>query len=218
MRPHPTLPAMDARPRFAGLPYGSRFEASLPALHRAFLTVNRVVAVPALRAGLGPLFATPLAGSIMLLRTRGRRSGVWRDAPLGYVVRDGAVYCVAGFGRETHWFRNLMADARVECLLPSASFSGVAEEVTDEAEWREAYAALIESMGAIGRATVGDVSRLTADEQRRHRDALPLVRIRPTGIAAGPFDPGGLGWLPMQAGWLALILGLAMLGRRLLRR
>ncbi len=209
---------MDTHPRFTGLPYDPRFEASLPALHRGFLAANRYVAVPALRAGLGPLLANPLTGSIMVLRTRGRRSGLWRDAPLGYVVREGAVYCVAGFGRETHWFQNLAADARVECLLPSGSFSGVAEEVTDEAEWRAAYAALIESMGAIGRATVGDVSLLAAEEQRRHREALPLVRIRPTGLAAGPFDPGGLGWLPMQAVWLAIAVGLAFVGRRLLRR
>ncbi len=198
---------MDTRsPGFGELAYGPRFNAALPALHRAFLVVNRRLAAPALRAGLGPLFSTPFAGSLMLLRTSGRTSGQVREAPLGYVVREGAVYCVAGFGPKTHWYRNILADPHVECVLPTVAISGIAERVTDRAEWERVYPALIGSMGLVGRLTVGDVRRLPIETLERQRESFPLIRIRPDGIAAGAFDPGGLGWVPafLVGTWLTV--------------
>jgi deazaflavin-dependent oxidoreductase (nitroreductase family) len=192
-------PAGDSAVPVERLPYGPRFTAALPALYRGFLVVNRGLAGPALRAGLGPLFSTPFTGSMMLLRTRGRTSGLPREAPLGYVIRDGAIYCVAGFGTRTHWYRNILADPHVECVLPTVAVSGTAEVVTDPVEWAPAYRALIGSMGVIGRLTVGDVAGMSEHELDAHRSALPLIRIRPTGIAPGAFDPGGLGWIPAFA-------------------
>lgn len=180
------------------LPYGPRFVAALPAIHRGFLVVNRALAGPALRAGLGPLLSTPLTGSMMLLRTRGRTSGLTREAPLGYAIHDGAIYCVAGFGPATHWYRNVLANPQVECVLPTQAVSGMAQVVTDPAEWAPAYRALIRTMGLIGRLTVGNVAVMSEEELEAHR-VLPLVRIRPTGIAPGAFDPGGLGWIPAFA-------------------
>ncbi len=197
---------MDTARPFADLPYPPQFNAALPALHRAFLVVNRRLTAPAIRAGLGPLFSTPVTGSMMLLRTRGRKSGAIREAPLGYVVRDGAIWCIAGFGTETHWFRNILADPNVECILPTVAVRGVAERVDDPAEWLPAYQALVDSLGFIGRLTVGDLRRLSHEDLERQREGFPLVRIRPTGIAAGAFDPGGLGWVPsfVVGGWLTL--------------
>jgi deazaflavin-dependent oxidoreductase (nitroreductase family) len=187
------------------LPYGPRLTRLLPAVHRAFLAVNRYAAVPLLRSGLAPLFATPLTGSLMVLRTRGRQSGLWRNAPLGYVILDGSVYCCAGFGRSTQWFRNVETDPRVEVLLPASAVAGLAQEVTDPQEWGRAMRALLVSMGIVGRATVGDVRRASDEGLRTLAGGIPLVRVRVTGLAAGPFDPGGLGWvLPsaISVAWL----------------
>ena len=58
----------------------------MPGLHRAFNAVNRYVAVPALRMGLGGAMSNPLTGYLMLLRTRGRTTGLLREAPLGFMV------------------------------------------------------------------------------------------------------------------------------------
>lgn len=202
--------------RFSDLPYGPRVNSVLPDLYRAFLVVNRRLAAPALRAGLGPLFSTPFAGSLMLLRTRGRKSGLTREAPLGYLVQDGAIYCVAGFGVTAAWHRNILADPRVECVLPTVSISGIAEVVTDPVEWAAVWPALIASLGIVGRLTLGDVQRLSPDELARQRDAFPLVRIRPTGLAPGAFDPGGLGWVPAFAigTWLTVRTAQFVLRRR----
>jgi Domain of unknown function (DUF385). len=197
------------------LPYGPLMTRMLPTMHRAFLALNRYAAVPLLRAGLGPIFATPLTGSLMVLRTRGRRSGRWRDAPLGYVILDGNVYVCAGFGRPTQWLRNIEADPHVELLLPAGAVAGIAEEVTDPTEWSRAMRTLLRSMGIIGRVTVGDVRRASDERLREMAGGLPLVRVRVTGLGSGPFDPGGLGWVvPTLIGAVWLVTW----ARRLLRR
>lgn len=208
--------AMSAEPT---IPYGPRMSRMLPALHRAFLVVNRYLALPVLHAGLGPFWSLPMTGYIAILRTHGRRSGSMREAPLGYVIWEGAVYVWAGFGPATHWLRNVQADPHVEVVLPGRSFSGIAEVVADPEERLGASRALGIALGVIGRATLGFDPRTAADEDLAHRTAgLPLVRIRPTGIAAGPLDPGGRAWIVYQlvalwATWRALGAFGRLLGR-----
>lgn len=199
----------------APLPYGPILSLLLRPLQRGFLFLNRSFVAPLMRHGLGRLVGNPLTGHLMLLRTRGHRSGLLREAPLGYVIRDGAVYCVAGYGRPTPWFQNLVADPNVEVILPTRRFLGQAVPVTDPVEWLGAYRALIGSFGIVGRAVVGDVRRLDdATLLERHR-SLPVVRITPghgdSPLVPGPFDPGGLGWiLPYGA---TLVLGLLLIRR-----
>lgn len=195
------------------LPYGPVTRRLLRPLQRAFLVLNRGFMAPLARRGLGWLVGSPLTGHIMVLRTRGRRSGRVREAPLGYVIRDGAVYCVAGYGRPTPWFRNLMADPAVEVILPTRRFRGVAAPVDRRDEWLAAYRALIASFGVVGRAVVGDIQRMgDAELLARHR-VLPVVRIRPVDgeppVTPGAFDPGGHGWL---ISWAATIAALIVLG------
>jgi deazaflavin-dependent oxidoreductase (nitroreductase family) len=202
------------------LPYGPRLNRALGPMQRAFGVVNRWFAVPALQAGLGPLFSTPLTGSLMVLRTTGRTSGLRREAPLGYLIRDGAVYCCAGFGVRTAWFRNLVAEPRVEVLLPTTAFAGIAERVTDRAEFDRVFPSYVRALGMVGRLTIGDLT--TADPARVEPfwQSLPLVRIRPTGIAPGPADPGGGQWVLVQAAWLIAFVAIAraVVGRLRRRR
>jgi deazaflavin-dependent oxidoreductase (nitroreductase family) len=190
---------------FGDLPYGPIMSRLLEPLYRCFPALNRYVAVPMLRAGLGPLLGNPCTGYLMLLRTTGRRSGLPRDTPLGYSILDGAVYCCAGFGTRTQWYRNVLADPRVEVVLPAASFVGTAEEVTDPEEWVRGFRHLIASLGVIGRLTVGDARTAPDDALRAMGAGLPLIRIRPTGIAAGLADPGGRLWLLSLAAQALLI-------------
>lgn len=196
----------------APLPYGPLMTRMLPAVQRGFLLVNRYAAVPLLRAGLGPLVNTPLTGSLMVLRTRGRTTGRWREAPLGYLILDGHVYCCAGFGHRTQWLRNLEADPHVEVLLPTIAVTGLAEEVTDPDEWSRGMRALLASLGVISRATIGDVRRASDEGLRAMAGGIPLVRIRVSGLGVGPFDPGGMGWV------VPTVLSAAWLGSRVWRR
>jgi deazaflavin-dependent oxidoreductase (nitroreductase family) len=199
---------------FGDLPYGPTLTRILDPMHGAFIGFNRWVAVPALRAGLGPLFSTPIAGSLMVLRTTGRKSGLPRDVPLGYAILDGSVYCIAGFGVRTQWYQNILAEPAVEVVLPIGAYRGRAEEVTDPDEWIRAFRLLMTNMGPIGRATTGDVRTASDDRLREMGRGLPLVRVRPTGIGSGPADPGGLMWIPLQA---AGALATVWLGAKALR-
>lgn len=189
------------------LPYGPILSRILRPLQRGFLLLNGWFMAPALRMGLGRVIGNPYTGHLMLLRTRGRMSGQVREAPLGYILRDGAVLCVAGYGETTPWFRNLLADPEVEVILPGRRFRGRAEPVTDDAEWLAAYRELISSFGLIGRSIVGDLGAATDEELLARHRSLPVVRIRPTDgtvIVPGPWDPGGRGWL-----WANLAAALA---------
>jgi deazaflavin-dependent oxidoreductase (nitroreductase family) len=211
-------PSVESRPDAGALPYGPLMSRLLRPLQRGFLVLNGSFMAPLIRLGFGWLVGNPLTGHVMLLRTRGRRSGLLREAPLGYVIREGAVYCVAGYGEPTPWFRNLVADPNVEVVLPTRRFQGRAEPVADPEEWLRTYRALIASFGLVGRAVVGDVRRLDdATLLGRHR-SLPVVRIRPrygdAPLVAGPFDPGGAGWILPYAGSAVV----AVLGWRRLTR
>ena len=186
-------------------PYGSRMTRLLPAMRRGFLVANRWFAAPALRAGFGPLFVSPAGGSILLLRTTGRRSGLVREAPLGYVIADGSIYVCAGFGRRTGWLANIGSEPSVEVMLPGARLRCLAGEVTDRAEFDAVLPALIRALGAVGRATVPDAVAPAGGTLDAWFGTLPLVRIRPTGVLPGPWDPGGRGWLGVAAVDLAFV-------------
>lgn len=201
------------------LPYGPIMRRLIRPLQRGFLVLNRWFMGPAIRAGLGPLIGNPVTGHIMLLRTRGRRSGLVREAPLGYVIRDGSVYCVAGYGAATPWVRNLEADPSVEVVLPTRTLKGRAAIVTDDGEWLGAYRALIRSFGLLGRCIVeGDPTTLDdATVLATHR-SLPVVRIRPAGterpLEPGAWDPGGRGWLVANLAALLATAAAFALSRR----
>jgi len=177
----------------SSLPYGPAMTALLTPLRSSFRVLNHWVAAPLIRAGGGPLLSTPVAGSILLMRTTGRKSGLVREAPLGYTVIDGRVVVVAGYGRSADWFRNALADPEVEVLLPGALIAGRAAEIAEPDERRASFRALIESMEVVGRLTLGDIGGKSDTEVDTLAQAFPILAITPTAIRAGPFDPGGMG-------------------------
>ena len=208
-------PTGRVEPPLSTLPYGPVMTRLLEPLRRLFLVVNRWVTAPAVRLGLGPLLVSPVGGSILVLRTRGRRSGLVREAPLGYTLIDGAIVVVAGYGRGAHWFRNLEADPEVEVALPGAVVAGRAEEVTDPAAWDRAFRRLLADLGAIGGMTVPGLATATPERIAELRAAFPVVRIVPTPMRSGPYDPGGRFWILSSiasAGLVALLV--AALRRR----
>ena len=199
-----------------GLAYPEWLTRLLPAVHDGFTAVNKYVSVPALKMGLGRYMSNPATGYLMILRTRGRKSGEMRDAPLGYTIVGDHVYCIAGFGRPTHWFQNVLADPHVEVILPSRALSGLAEEVTDPAERRRALVPLLRSMGLVaGMVGMGNPWRDTPEELERKIEGMPLVRVKATGIAVGPEDPGGRYWVvPLAAGAILTVWWLRGRARR----
>ena|SRR3972149_5758674 len=60
------------------------------------------------RIGLLPLFGA--ARSIMILTTKGRKSGKSRRTPVGYFRIGGVAYLFSAWGRGSNWFKNLTVD------------------------------------------------------------------------------------------------------------
>lgn len=192
--------------------------------HAAFKVLNTTTTVPLLRAGLGPWMGTPVGGWLMLLRVRGRKSGLVREIPLSYMVDEGAAWVMAGFGPATQWYRNLLADPQVEIVLPGRTRRCVAEEVRDRATRRRVLPKLVRATGMPGYMSGCDPYRAPAERVLEATAWVPLIRLRPVGepIVAGPDDPGGLGWAWRQPIVLAasfwLGRGAVRLARRVLRR
>lgn len=92
--------------------------------------VYRMLKLPpqfAYAVGLGPL----IGRLVLLLTTTGRKSGKRRVTPLQYEWKEGRVYIGAARGQEADWFRNVLANPRVEVRVAAQRFPGLAEAITD---------------------------------------------------------------------------------------
>jgi deazaflavin-dependent oxidoreductase (nitroreductase family) len=180
---------------------------------RVFRSLNRYFMVPAFRLGLGSFIVNPFSGYIMVMKTIGHKSGRTRYAPMDYALQDGNVYCTAGFGQTTHWYRNLRANPRVELLMPGGNITGLAEEVTDPGERLRALRQILKNGGFAG-FFMGFNPHSAPDEQVIEKcEGLPVICIRPAGIKSGAADPGGWLWLLWVGFGLAPIL-MRWLGRK----
>ena len=169
---------------------------------------NRVLAIPLHQAGLSAWLGTPLTGCQLLLTTTGRRSGLQRPTPLGYLVAEGSAWVLAGYGPSTLWFRNLLADPSVEVRLPGrAPFGATAEAVDDPAVRARIIPALIRSMPLPGCMIGTNIWTATDDRILDLVSWVPLVRLRASDgpLVPGPDDPGGWAWTWRQ-GLVALVL------------
>jgi hypothetical protein len=77
-------------------------------LRRAFKALNRVMML-LWRLGLGGLVNVwpAVGGRVMVLTHTGRNTGLRRRSPVDYAIIAGDIYCMAGFGSVSDWYRNV---------------------------------------------------------------------------------------------------------------
>ncbi len=199
-------PAAAAFPPLAEPPSGRGWALAEPYLRKAFKALNRWFMLPAHRAGLGAWVSTPFGGWILVLRVRGRKSGRMRDTPLNYLLAEDAVWVLAGFGRRTEWYRNLLADPAVEVRLPGRRLAGTAEEVLDPAVRARVIPRLVRATGIPAMMVVGNPWTAPDEDILDALGYVPLIRIRMrdgSPLEAGADDPGGHAWIWRQALLLA---------------
>ena len=70
-----------------------------------------------LKRGKGP------TGTVLVLTTTGRRSGLPRDTPLQFEEVDGVLHVASARGTAADWYRNAVADPRVRVTVRGREFA-----------------------------------------------------------------------------------------------
>ena len=70
-------------------------------------------------------------GRIMVLKHRGRKSRKEFLTPVNYAIVEGEIYCIAGFGPVSDWYRNMLVNPQIEFWLPEGKRSACAEDISD---------------------------------------------------------------------------------------
>lgn len=175
-------------------------------IRQIFKLMNKYFMVPMFRLGFGPLIGNPLTGYIMVIKHIGRKTGNLHFTPVNYAIIDGHLYCLAGFGKRSHWYLNIQAHPQVEIMLPGRAIFAQAEDVTDPDEALRAVKQVFKNAGFAG--FFEGYNPYTAPDEKFQEtlQRAPVLRLRQTGIGAGSADPGGRLWLGLTLGALILIL------------
>jgi deazaflavin-dependent oxidoreductase (nitroreductase family) len=106
--------------------------AQMKTLRRFFHAMNHFM-VFMWKIGLGRMINSwpAVMGRIMVIRHVGRRSGKNYLTPVNYALVDGQIFCTAGFGPGTDWYRNIMAAPDTELWLPQGWRHARACDVSD---------------------------------------------------------------------------------------
>ena len=175
-------------------------------LRHIFRLLNKYFMVPAFRWGFGPFMGSPISGYIMVLKTIGHKSGLLRYAPVNYAIHEGNIYCLSGFGKIAHWYKNLTANPQVEVIMPSGTVSGDAVTVIDEDEKFPLMRQILKNSGFAGFLAGYNAWTISDEELREKGKEMVVIRIEPKGIFAGAAVPGGKLWLWLTIAAIALIV------------
>jgi len=151
------------------------------------------------RLGLGRWMNVWPAGSgrIFVLGHTGRRTGRRRWTPLNYAIVDGELYCTAGFGTGSDWYRNVMAEPRVEVWPPGERWVGIVEDISDHPERIRLLREVLVASGFAARAAGIDPLRMDDETLAAATTPYCLLRIR-RAAGAEPLPahprPGDLSW------------------------
>ncbi len=165
------------------------------------------------RLGMGPLLnmGPAMAGRYMVITHTGRKSGTKRRTPVNFALVDDEVYCVAGFGSVSDWYRNIIANPQVEVWLPDGWWAGIAEEVTHPEARLPLLRAVLIGSGLAALAAGVDPNKMTDEELAAVTTEYRLIRIRRVAALTGQDGPGDLVWVwPL----MTMILLLMVLFRR----
>jgi hypothetical protein len=101
-------------------------------VRKAFRVMNRFM-VFIWKIGLRKMINMSPAGfgRIMVIKHRGRKSRKEFLTPVNYAILEGEIYCTAGFGPTSDWYRNMLVNPQIELWLPEGKRSACAEDISD---------------------------------------------------------------------------------------
>lgn len=149
------------------------------------------------RLGMGVWFnALPdISGRVMVIVHTGRKSGTVYRTPVNYAELDGELYCVAGFGSVSDWYRNILVHPRVQVWLPDAWWAGQIQDLSNDE--RRLYLMRHVLIGSGFAAFVAGINPYKVSDAQLDKltKTYRLVRIRRKGALTGAGGPGDLAWL-----------------------
>lgn len=186
----------DNAPPRQDLPYP---KGALRALFRSPVVLHRL--------GLGFLLPTM---RLILLTTRGNKSGLPRRTPVEYRMHGTKIYVISGWGIHPHWVKNLLAHPYVTVQAGPRTYSARATVVESPGEALRAIALFRKPAPAVYDAILArmtDSDTVTARELRSLASQVTVVRLDVVG--------GGENALPAQRVdlvWVWAILAAAIGG------
>lgn len=149
------------------------------------------------RLGLGPLLnmSPEYGGQLMILTHTGRRTGKLRRQPLNYAIVDNELYCVAGFGVVSDWYKNIMANPRVQVWLPDGWWEGLARDVSDAPNRVQLMRAVLIGSGLAAPVAGVHPTRMSDAELAAATQAYRLIHIQRVVPRTGRDGPGDLAWV-----------------------
>ena len=165
-------------------------------LRQGFKVFNRFMLIM-WRLGLGPMLnmGPALAGRYMVITHTGRKSGMKRRTPVNYAVVDDEIYCTAGFGSVSDWYRNIIANPQVEVWLPDGWWAGIAEEVIHPEARLPLLRDVLIGSGFAALAAGVDPNKMTDEELDALTKDYRLIHIRRVAARTGQDGPGDLAWV-----------------------
>lgn len=179
----------------------------LESLRRRFKGMNRWMLL-IWRTGLGRWAeAWPAGfGRLMVIEHVGRRSGTRYRTPVNFTRCGPDLYCLAGFGPKTDWYRNVLAEPEIAVWLPDGRWTATAAEASGSPDRLHLMRKVLIDSGFASRA-IGLDPR-TADQEALDEATATyrLLRITPDERRDAPDGPGDLSWVWWPIG-LAFLAG-----------
>jgi deazaflavin-dependent oxidoreductase (nitroreductase family) len=150
----------------------------MTSLRRIFRAGNRFM-VFMWKIGLGKAINIWPAGfgRIMVIKHRGRKSGKEYLTPVNFAIVDGEIYCTAGFGSISDWYRNILVYPKVELWLPDRKQSACAEDISSSPQRLFLLRQVIIASGFAGPLFGVDPKKLNDDELNRVSKNYQLVHF-----------------------------------------
>jgi len=148
----------------------------------------------------------PVIGRIFVIIHIGRKTGLQRRTPANYTIVEDKVYCMAGFGRTSDWYLNMIKNPQVEIWLPNSWWNGVVEEVVDKKSALPILRQLIKDSGFAGLMFGLNAYKMSDEQLYNATKSYRLMRIHRTKRLRGRGGPGDLVWV-----WLIPIILLLLM-------
>jgi deazaflavin-dependent oxidoreductase (nitroreductase family) len=182
-------------------------------LRQGFKVLNRFMLLM-FRLGLGIWFNIwpQVSGRVLVITHTGRKSGLRRRTPVNYAEVDGELYCVAGFGSISDWYRNIKANPSIEVWLPDGWWSGIAEEMIDPKLRGPLMRQVLIGSGFAARVFGIDPKTLSDEELESITAKYQLIHLKRLAPCTGANGPGDLAWVWPLATFI--LLPIVLLRRR----